>query len=106
MTEVKMGNEVGSIVSKMARAVGCSTCGIGIAVDVVGERYGRAPFAWQCGRSTCEASAKGLNAGHVAAVRKVIDGMPRVYPEEVAPAPRYVPDERLPVERDEEAVSP
>jgi len=46
--ERMMGREVGFVAAKFGRILGCRTCGIGAAVDVVGKRWGRGGVSQLC----------------------------------------------------------
>jgi hypothetical protein len=44
--EMLMGREVGKVARQLSQALGCGTCGIGKAVDIVGQRWGLVPYDW------------------------------------------------------------
>lgn len=96
----KMGNEVGRLAFPIGRLVGCMTCGIGLAIDAVGERWGEEPYDWGLRREghdkICTISAGGLPAAKEVEVRKLVDRFYGTLPV-VATA-----DPRLPPERDDE----
>lgn len=44
--EVLMGREVSKVASQFSIALGCSACGVGKAIDVVGRRWSAPPYDW------------------------------------------------------------
>lgn len=97
----RMATEVGKIAYKITRAIGgCSCCGIGIAVDAVGERYSYTPQEWRCGQPDCSVSAKGLDEKQAAAVAEIVATLPTSTETDAMP-PAPGPDSRLPAERDD-----
>jgi hypothetical protein len=44
--EVEMGREVALMQFGMGKELGCWTCGIGKAIDIVGRKYGEPPYDW------------------------------------------------------------
>jgi hypothetical protein len=48
---IRMGREVGQSARRFATALGCMTCGIGKAIDVVGRRWGNPPYDWAGSRA-------------------------------------------------------
>ena len=42
----RMGREVGKIAFQLGVALGCPTCGIGKAIDIVSKRWGERGFDW------------------------------------------------------------
>lgn len=95
----QMGNEVGRLAAALGRVVGCSTCGIGLAIDAVGEHWGEDPYDWGLRRDghdkICNVSRGGLTRQQDIDARAIIDGFYKI-------PPALLPDPRLPPERDEE----
>ena len=61
--EMRMGAEVGQVAAKLSKILECSTCGIGIGVDMVGKRWGEDPYDWQGKRfgHECKVTRAGIN---------------------------------------------
>jgi hypothetical protein len=100
-----MNAEVAQIRPQIVAIVGCSSCALGIAIDIVGQRYGEAPIAsWSCGGKNCKAAVSGIDETKTAAINAIADALPDpILTSSVQPAPPAAPDPRLPPERDEEA---
>lgn len=96
----KMGREVGLIVWTMAKAVGCQPCGIGIAVDLVGRRWGEEPYDWRANHNghDCENIRNGLTPQKQLACEKIASSL-RPSPGDEVQVPI---DTRLPPEPDDE----
>lgn len=95
--------EVGKIRGPIAKAIGCSTCALGIALDIVGKRWGDEGFdGWACDRSDCGPSSKGLTVDQIAAVKAIGDELAGQQVE--IRTGEATPDPRLPPERDDDEV--
>lgn len=124
--EIPAGREVGQIAAKLSLAMGCNPCGIGKAIDIVGERWGEPPFDWagaeaqkvghRCKNTTWskgEEAAEGAGAFVISDAeknRRVAEIQARLEEwaktnTDVPAAADYAPDTRLPPERDEELTS-
>lgn len=106
----KMGAEVGKLASKIAAIVGCVTCGIGLATEIVAARWGDPPYDWvgNGGNHQCAVSKAGqVTAEQRAQIDDVIAQLGPVprQPDPV-PAPAGAVDSRLPPERDDDAEAP
>lgn len=44
--QLRMGAEVTRLFGECIKRLGCKTCGIGLAIDTVGRKYGNVPFDW------------------------------------------------------------
>src|SRR3954464_8092917 len=44
--EMLMGREMGQITYKLGQALGCNVCGVGKALDIIGQRWGFVPYDW------------------------------------------------------------
>ena len=103
----KMSMEVGQIASKLSEILGCPICGMGLAIDIVGARWGEPPHDWLGGKAghVCAITKAGkVPDAKMAAVEAVVAtlGEWTEPPSEVVPAPKAYVDSRLPVERDEQ----
>ena len=101
----KMGREVGLIAAKCQRAVRCAPCGIGIAVDVVGRRYGEEPYDWRAKHDghDCANIRHGLTEDKKAAILSIAQWLERGPSTGVTyQQPIVAVDSRLPPEKDEE----
>jgi len=69
------GREIGMICWRLGQALGCMTCGIGVAIDEVGRRYGEEPYNWRdldaSGGHDCENIRNGLTAEKQAEVDRL-----------------------------------
>jgi hypothetical protein len=106
----RMGSEVGKLASKVGLIVGCATCGIGLATEIVAARWGEPPYDWSGSADghRCEVTKAG---GPTAEQRAEIDSLiAELGPVPEAPGPTAAPaeyvDSRLPKERDDEAEVP
>jgi hypothetical protein len=97
--------EVKQIREKITKLVGCGTCALGIALDIVGQRWGEAPFHnWPCGSAECKAWQPGLTPEQTAALKTIAAELTGEVDlsSDVAPAPAQEPDTRLPPEKDDD----
>jgi hypothetical protein len=106
----QMGAEVGRLASKIGGIVGCVTCGIGLATEIVAARWGDPPYDWvgNGGNHRCELSRAGeptpeqrTQIDELIASLGPVPQMPGP-----TPAPAGLVDSRLPVERDDDAEAP
>ncbi len=105
---LRMGSEVGHVAGKLAVALGCSSCGIGIAVDMVGKRWGEEPYDWKGERfnppHACAVTAAGLSPDQMRTVGEIEKELETWSHRQHGGGGEYqvpLPDARLPVERDE-----
>lgn len=63
----RMATEVSHVAAKITRAIDCATCGTGIAIDMVGERWGEPPYDWKGERfgHACAVTRGGLTPDHL-----------------------------------------
>lgn len=100
-----MGAEVSFVAFKLASAVGCLSCGIGIAVDMVGGRWGEEPYDWEGKRfgHACRLTREGLSADQKRVVADIGKSL-EVWSHGQSGGDGYqatLHDGRLPPERDE-----
>ena len=102
-----MSAEVALLASDIGEIVNCVTCGIGIAVDIVGRRWQQPPYDWAGERfnHSCKVAKDGLDANQSAAVDRVCEKLTKplgaAYPVEQREMPPAVPDSRLPPEKED-----
>lgn len=101
----RMGAEVGQVAAKLSRAVECSTCGIGIAVDMVGKRWGEDPYDWKGERfgHECNVARNGLTPEQVRVVAQIEVDLEKWSHTQRGGGEYQAPlvDPRLPPERDD-----
>lgn len=100
-----MGQEVGQVASKLAAAVECVTCGIGIGIDMVGKRWGQMPYDWQGKRfdHACKVTRGGLDEKQREAVIAIEADLEKwAQMQTGASYQPEMPDPRLPREYDED----
>jgi hypothetical protein len=105
---LKMSAEVARLTPRLGTILGCSTCGMGLAIDIVGNRWGEPSHDWLGGSfgHACAVTRAGkVETGKMAEVDAVVATLPgwTEPPGEPEPAPAGYTDSRMPVERDEEA---
>lgn len=105
---LKMSAEVARLTPRLGAILGCSTCGMGLAIDIVGARWGEPSHDWLGGSfgHACPVTRAGkVTEAKMAEVDQVVATLPEWAepPEEPAPAPKGYVETRLPPERDEEA---
>jgi hypothetical protein len=77
-----MGREVAEVRELVFIACGCSTCSTGIAIDIVGERWGEPEYDWRGAAFNhhCPLADKGPTpalATKILAIRAMLEGRPR-----------------------------
>lgn len=99
----RMGQEVAHIAGPIRAVVECVPCGIGIAVDIVGKRWGENEETdWSNSKigHACKVTRDGLTPEQLEKIRAIQDELARWSPLPTESPPP--PDPRLPPERDDE----
>lgn len=104
---LKMSAEVARLTPRLGAILGCSTCGMGLAIDIVGARWGEPSHDWlggSFGHACAVTKAGKVQEDKLAEVDALAAALPAWIepPEEPAPAPKAHVDSRLPREKDEE----
>lgn len=104
---LKMSAEVARLTPRLGAILGCSTCGMGLAIDIVGARWGEPSHDWLGGSfgHVCPVTRAGkVTEANMRLVDEAVATLPAWTESttEPAPAPKAYVDTRLPVERDEE----
>lgn len=101
---LRMGSEVAHVAFRLAAAVGCVSCGIGIGIDMVGKRWGEEPYDWKGDRfkHECSVTRNGLTRDQMLAVGDIERGLEQ-WSHSQRGGGEYQPtlEVRLPPERDE-----
>ena len=99
-----MGAEVGKLAARVGAIVGCSTCGTGLAIEIVASRWGEPEYEWLAKGHACAVTkARGPSEEQRVAIEAVIETLgPVPQASEPAPSPPGYADSRLPPERDDE----
>jgi hypothetical protein len=105
---LKMSAEVARLTPRLGVILGCSTCGMGLAIDIVGARWGEPSHDWLGGSfgHACAVTRAGkVTEAKMLEVDAVVATLPKwtEQPAEPEPAPAGYRDSRLPVEPDDEA---
>lgn len=95
-----MSTEVAKLGARITKIVGCATCGMGIAIDAVAERYHQERHDWRYPRSDCAVSKDGPTEKQGRAIAELLAALPASVGGP-APSGPAVPDPRLPRERDD-----
>lgn len=101
---MRMGAEVGQVAARLGTALECVTCGIGIAVDMVGKRWGEDPYDWKGERfgHECKLTRAGLTPAQIAKVAEIQKHLERWAQTQRGESHQAtMPDSRLPPERED-----